>query len=156
MTRYVPTRSDRSPRRRPRKALPASGSRSNRPRASSTAPASGQSRSSTSCRARRTSSTLATYLRLVTPEVPTEIGKRHGFPAFGLPEAFLNGVHRLRIGKNLRRLLQCLVLIHWDQYSGWPAPAGDDDVLSQVCHLVDYLAQLATQLSNRYRLAHTT
>ncbi len=88
-------------------------------------------------------------------EVSTEIGERHGLSSFGLPEALFDGVHGLGIGKNLRRLLQCLVLVHWDEHSGRSAPPSDDDVLSQVRHLVDYLAQLAAQLSNRYRLAHT-
>lgn len=87
-------------------------------------------------------------------EVSTEFGERHGLSSFGLPEALFDGVHGLGIGKNLRRLLQRLVLVHRYEHGGGPTPPGDDEVLSQVGHLIDHLAQLATKLPNRNSLAH--
>lgn len=91
-----------------------------------------------------------------TLEVPAEIGKRHGLTSFGFLDALFDGVQRLRIRKDLGRLFQGLVLVYRNQHSRRPTATGHYDVLAQVGDLVNHLAQLAAELSDRNRLAHIT
>ena len=66
----------------------------------------------------------------------------------------VDGGHRLGVRQDVRRLLQSLILIHWDEDGRRTAVAGNDDVFAQVGNLVDDLAELSTKFTDGDDLTH--
>ncbi len=83
------------------------------------------------------------HLRVSEVELLAQLIEAHGLPALGFVAALVDRGEGVGVGEDLGGLFQCLVLVDGDQHRGGPAPAGDDDVLSQVGDLVDDLAELA-------------
>ena len=96
------------------------------------------------------------HLQASAAEFSTKLGEAHGLPALGFVAAFVDSGEGVGVGEDLGGLFQGLVLVDGDQHRSGPAPAGDDDVFSQVGDLVDGLAKPAAQLSDWDRPAHTS
>jgi hypothetical protein len=96
------------------------------------------------------------HLPVSLVELSAELIERHSFSTLDLLTTFFDGSQRFGIGEDLGGLLQGLVFVHRDKHGRGPTPPGDDHVLSEVGNLIDDLAQLATQLSNRNGLTHAT
>ena len=96
------------------------------------------------------------HLQASAAEILTKLGEAHGLPALGFVVAFVDRGEGVGVGEDLGGLFQALVLVNGDQHGGGAAPAGDDDVFSQVGDLADDLAELAAQLSDWDRPAHTS
>jgi hypothetical protein len=80
--------------------------------------------------------------------------ERDGVAAVELGESHFDGSDGARVGKNLGRLLERLILVDRHERGRWPAVTRHEDVIAAISDVVQQFAQPAAELSHGYVLGH--
>lgn len=77
-------------------------------------------------------------------QLAAKVGEGDRFVALNLGEASLQGSEGVGVGENLGGLLQCLILVDWNQSCSRNAIAGHQNVIAPIADIIEQAAEVAT------------